>query len=297
MSNKLGTVILVVCCTYVPAQAQQPLGGNTTPPAFQLSSAHMEAVNRHRRIVHHHDAGANTHFLKDIGPERIDEVVQYLVSPLDAEANQIDSVWYDWTTGNQANYPSTVLPLLNHGPYPGWLKSGVDIVGLVQEAAQQRGREVFFSYRVNGGDHAFGWRLLPMKKDHPQWTHDPYRGLGYKTPHIFWNFAFQGVRDYKVKIIRELAENYDFDGISIDFARGPNSFPIGTQWEHRDHLTQFMRQVRQMMLEVERQRGRPILLAARVPESIVGCHFDGIDIESWTRENLLDILALGGRIH
>ena len=263
--------------------------------SIDLSHEHMEAVNYPRRIVYHHDTGSNTHFLKDIEPERIETVIRYLVSPLDAPGNQIDSVWYDWTTGNQALYPSRVLPQLEHGPYPGWMKAGLDIVGLLQEAARERGREVFFSYRINGGDHAFGWRLVPMKKEHPEWTHDPFGSLGYKTPHIFWNFAFPEVRDYKVKIIRELAENYDFDGISIDWARGPTSFPKGTQWENREHLTVFMRQVRRMMLAVEHQRGRPLLLAARVPENVLGCHFDGIDIEAWCREKLVDILALGGR--
>ena len=265
------------------------------PRAVELSRDHMVSVNRQRRIVYHHDAGSNTHFLKDISPDRIETVVNYLVSPLDAPGNQIDSVWYDWSEGNQAFYPSEILPQLERGPYPGWLKAGLDIIRLAQDAARERGREVFFSYRVNGGDHDIGWRLVPLKKKHPEWTHDAYAGLGYRIPHIFWNFAFAEVRDYKVKIIRELAENYDFDGISIDFARSPNLFPVGTQWENRDHLTSFMRQVRQMLLQVEQQRGRPLLLAARVPENILGCHFDGIDVEAWTREKLVDILALGGR--
>ena len=263
--------------------------------AVELSAEHVQAANRPRRIVFHHDAGSNTHWLKGIGPERIETVVDYLVSPLDAVDNQIDSVWYDWTTGNQAIYPSKVVPVLEKGPYPAWLKAGLDIVGLVQEAARERGRETFFSYRVNGGDHEFGWRLVAMKKEHPEWTHNALAGLGYKTPHIHWNFAVPEVRDYKVKIVRELAEMYNFDGISIDFARGPHSFPVGTQWENRDHLTAFMRQVREMMFEVERERGRPLLLAARVPENIVGCHFDGIDAERWAREKLVDILVLGGR--
>jgi hypothetical protein len=292
--NQLAVIALLLSCVLSSiGQCRQSVAAEWK--TVELSSDHMATVNRQRRIVYHHDASANTHLLKDVGPERIETVVKYLVSPLDAKGYQIDSVWYDWSEGNQAFYPSDVLPALEGGPYPDWLKAGLDIIRLVQEAAQQRGREVFFSYRVNGGDHDMGWRLVPLKKEHPAWTHDAYAGLGYKIPNIFWNFAFAEVRDYKVKIIRELAENYDFDGISIDFARNPNLFPVGTQWENRDHLTAFMRQVGQMMLEVEQQRGRPLLLAARVPENILGCHFDGIDIEAWTSETLLDILALGDR--
>ncbi|MFM8224193.1 MAG: hypothetical protein ACKOJF_35275, partial [Planctomycetaceae bacterium] len=47
--------------------------------------------------------------------------------------------------------------------------------------------------------------------------------------------------------------------------------------------------------EIEKQRGRPFLLAARVPENLMGCHFDGLDVETWARENLVDILVLGCR--
>lgn len=261
-----------------------------------MSREHVEAVNRTRRIIFHHDAGANTHFpLQNVGPERIHDVVQLLVSPLDAPGNQIDSVWYDWCEGNHAVWRSEILPPLAWGAYPGWWEAGHDIVDLVLNAARQRGREVFFTYRINGGDHDFGLRIPPIKLEHPEWTHDAYAGLGYDKKHIFWNFAFKEVRDYKLAVLRELAENYDFDGISVDWCSGAVCFPPGEQWLHRNQLTDFMRRVRRMMLDVEKQRGRPLLLAVRVPENIMGCQFDGIDIRAWIREQLVDIIVLGIR--
>ena len=95
--------------------------------------------------------------------------------------------------------------------------------------------------------------------------------------------------------LREVAEDYDFDGIEIDFARGCPVLPGGRQWESREALTDFMRSVRSMLLEVEEKRGRPFLLAARVPENLEGCHFDGIDVETWARERLVDIFVLGSK--
>ena len=50
-----------------------------------------------------------------------------------------------------------------------------------------------------------------------------------------------------------------------------------------------------MLLEVARKRGRPFLLAARIPENLEGCHFDGIDVETWAQEELLDIFVMGCR--
>ena len=60
-------------------------------------------------------------------------------------------------------------------------------------------------------------------------------------------------------------------------------------------MTDFIRAMRRMLLEVEGKRGRPMLLAARVPETLAGCHFDGLDVQTWTGERLLDIFVLGCR--
>ena len=56
-----------------------------------------------------------------------------------------------------------------------------------------------------------------------------------------------------------------------------------------------MRTLRRTLQQVAKQRGRPLLIGARVPETVVGCHFDGIDIELWMRERLVDVLTLGCR--
>ena len=50
-----------------------------------------------------------------------------------------------------------------------------------------------------------------------------------------------------------------------------------------------------MLLRVGERRGRPFLLAARVPENLVGCRMDGLDVETWAREELVDIFTLGCR--
>lgn len=115
------------------------------------------------------------------------------------------------------------------------------------------------------------------------------------TSRPFFNFAAQGVRDYKLKVLREIAENYDFDGIEIDFARNSPIFQPGYQWENRHKLTNFMRSVRTVFLEVAKNRGRPLLFGVRVPENLVGCHFDGLDVETWARDQIVDIFAIGCR--
>ena len=60
-------------------------------------------------------------------------------------------------------------------------------------------------------------------------------------------------------------------------------------------LTDFIRSVRALTQEVARKRARPFLLGVRVPENLEGCHFDGLDVETWAREQLIDIIAPGVR--
>ena len=260
---------------------------------IELSKEHIQAVNRQRRIIFQDDVMCSgmPFTTERVGPDQLDEAVAYYMARLDFGPNQIDSVWYEWGEGNIAAWHSKILP---PPPvyFPQWWKAGIDPVRILLEESRKRSREVFFSYRINGSDNEYfqekgTFTVPPEKSAHPDWL--------IQTWHPLWNFAVQEVRDYKVSILREVAENYEFDGISIDFSRIPILFPAGEQWLKRDLLTEFMRVLRLTLLEVEQKRGRPLLLAARIPENLIGCHFDGLDVETWTRENLVDIFVPGCR--
>ena len=109
------------------------------------------------------------------------------------------------------------------------------------------------------------------------------------------NYAVPGVRDYIAEIVREVAWRFDHDGINLDFARVDVLLPPGHQWELREHLNDLMRTVRAVLLERARVRGRPYLLSVQIPPDVLSCHYTGIDIETWVREGLVDILILGCR--
>ena len=258
-----------------------------------ISSEHIEAINRQRRIIFQDDVLANDVFRTDeVGTERLAKIIDFYMSRLDEQPNQIDSIWFEWGEGNTAVWPSEVIPCTEN-VFPRWWEAGIDPVEVLLTEAKKRGREVFFSYRINGSDNDDLFdpprpfdQPIPLKAEHPDW-------LIYKW-HPYWNFSFQGVRDLKLNVVREVAEIYDFDGIQIDFARIPVLFPE-EQWLHRDILTDFMRDIRTTLLDIGQKRGRPLLLAARVPEDLMGCHFDGMDVEAWTRNFLIDILVIGTR--
>ena len=258
-----------------------------------LADRHAAAAARQRRIIFQDDILANAAFrCGEVGTSRLDRLIDFYMSRLEAP-NQIDSVWHEWGEGNTAVWPSEVLPRTEN-VFPGWREAGIDPVKALLDETRKRRREVFFSYRINGSDNDDLFdpphRLegpIPLKARHPDW-------LIHKW-HVYWDFRCEGVRDLKLAVLREVASMYDYDGISVDFARVPVLFPEGEQWKHRDLLTGFMRQVRSALQEIAGRRGRPYLLAARIPEDIPGCRFDGIDVETWVSEGVVDILVIGTR--
>ena len=261
---------------------------------FRLSPEHLAAVNRKRRIVVNHQVDGLLCAVEQ--GLTVEQIMAYEFAFADTLGSHIDAQW--WSLDNtfllegrplidqtSPSVPSYVSPervkVFQH-----WLDDGINIAEVYIKETKKRDLECFYSYRLNE-DPSTEHRELAEAC--PDWL------ITGEWVQPLWNFAVPGVRDYKVAICRELVDAYNFDGLEIDFARGPIQTAPGRQWEQREHITEFLRRVRQETLEVEQKRGRPVLLAARIPDNLIGCHFDGIDVEMWVREHLVDFLVLGVR--
>jgi hypothetical protein len=259
-----------------------------------LDSNHLSVAQRSRRIVVNLDTGWGLPGVEGLEPkEFVDAYMEYLTG---IDGSQVDSIWWCWGEMNYAPYPSKILPA--NLQYQKWLQQGKDPLPIVIESSKKKGIEAFYSFRINdsglGGAGTVlpseGWIKWSMIEKNPHWGQpSPF----WPSPFHHYNFAVPEVREYKLAIIREVVENYDFDGIEIDWRCGYGCLPFYHKWENREHLTEFMCSIREMLQERARKRGRPFLLAVRVPENIEGCHYDGIHVERWVEENLVDILVLG----
>jgi hypothetical protein len=133
-------------------------------------------------------------------------------------------------------------------------------------------------------------------------------------------YAFDDFREERLAIIRETAL-LGADGICLDFVRQPpmlryhpaltepykektgkNPKDINVEMEpdsfldwckyRADVLTDFMRSVKKLLLELELQTGRRIPLLARITDDgLTANMIAGIDIETWCREKIIDILV------
>ncbi len=289
---------------FLTSSAGALVASTATPRLFadespiELPAAHRRATaQRKRRIVIQHDVhwvmlnyGKMHPEGAPFGPFRA-AVFSYVDEP----GSQIDAIWWD-IGGNAtgAAHPSQVTPSEPPPLVQRWLNEGLDWIEALVRETHRRKLECFWNHRLSEVDllPAGGHAKQPdaVKQQHPDWVL-PVTWW----PHGMWNLASPGLREHKLAVLREIATRYDLDGLQIDFARHIPCLPMGRQWELRDHVTQFMRSVRRMLLEVARQRGRPFLLAARVPQTLNGCHADGFDVKAWAGQHLVDVLTLGSR--
>ena len=108
------------------------------------------------------------------------------------------------------------------------------------------------------------------------------------------NYAVPDVREYMLKIIFELVEEFEIDGIELDFMRHPAFFRVEEAFAQRHLITEMVRLVRAKLDTVGSIRHSHIDLAVRVPPTLTDSRRIGLDAEEWVREGLVDILIAGG---
>ncbi|MFP6761999.1 MAG: hypothetical protein VB858_00225, partial [Planctomycetaceae bacterium] len=168
---------------------------------------------------------------------------------------------------------------------------------IVVREARKRDLDVFYSFRINDIHDSFLPDEMPtFKVEHPDWMigeRQYGKVTSFKTA---LNFAIPEVRELKFRVIEELFQKYDFDGLEIDFLRSSPYFLPGSESRHAHLLTALLQRVRTHLDRRGRQRGRPIRLAVRVNESLRSCRMDGYDVPAWIRDGLVDIVTLGSGV-
>lgn len=135
----------------------------------------------------------------------------------------------------------------------------------------------------------------------PDWKPDwkrGYHGLDNKQgiDALTWgmfDFAHKEVRDHKLAIIEEFITRWDNDGVSLDFDRDPRFFKQEGKPENAALITDMIRRIRRTLDRVAAKRGRPQYLHVRVIPEIDVCYARGLDVRTWVKEGLVDVIAPG----
>jgi hypothetical protein len=277
----------------------------------ELRTQRQQAANRTRRVIFNNDGNEPVYLCRDTTPE---ELLSHRTIPL--LGSHVDSIFYcTWSSGfglfthdtKVGKVFATKDAMFAKNMAPALIAAGTDPLRVMTDFGRKHGIEIFWSFRVNdthdGSTAEYGpimFAANQLKRDHPEWL---IGSPAQKPKFGAWSavdFGRAEVRDLAFKYVEEVCRNYPVDGVELDFFRHPVLFKRPAQSgtvcndEERGVLSDLIRRIRRMSEQEGVKRGRPILVAVRVPDSTEYSRAIGIDIETWLAEGLVDLMIVGG---
>ncbi len=162
-------------------------------------------------------------------------------------------------------------------------EGGHDTIQVILDRSRQQGMQFLAGLRMNdrhgnAGESQFG-------RAHPDWLiKDP------KFPALDYRQA--GVRQAVLDVAREMLERYDVDGIELDWMRHCHVFNPSEAEQSAPILTAFVADMRKLLDEAARKRGRDrLLLGVRVAQTADECRVLGYDVRAWAQQGIVDYMC------
>ncbi len=276
-----------------------------------LRAVRQQAAERPRRVIFNNDGNEPVYLCKTTAPE---ELLSYRTAPL--AGTHVDAIFYcTWSSGfglfthdtRVGQVFATREGLFARNLAPQMIAAGTDPLRVMVDFGRKHRIEIFWSFRLNdthdGSTADYGpimFRANRLKQEHPEWL----IGTPQQKPKFgAWSavdFTRVEIRDLAFRFAEEVCQRYDVDGIEIDFFRHPVFFKRAAQTgtecndEERGLMTELIARVRRMTEAEGLRRGRPILVAVRVPDSVAYARAIGLDLPRWLGDGLVDLLIPGG---
>ena len=178
---------------------------------------------------------------------------------------------------------------------------GRELMQVYIDGCRRHGIAAIASMRMNDAhtsDEAREWQVRSRhKKSRPDLligSPTPTRAGGADRWNFCWQWDYEQeeVRERFLGVVDETLERYDFDGIELDWMRGPPYFRPGRLLDNLDTLTEFMRRAHAIVRRHSEQKGKAILLLTRVPPCLAEARGIGIDAPTWIREPVADLFVM-----
>lgn len=182
-----------------------------------------------------------------------------------------------------------------HDSYLDLVEAGVDWLAETAAACRRRGVSPWISVRMNDmhGRNPYCYMNGPLHKDPAM----KLRGTSYNPeapPDAGWqglSYEHQEVRDYTMGLIRDAVENYDYEGLMLDWMRWPLCCEPNPTQATIDMITEWHAEVRRVTEQQTEKTGRPYHLGIKSPGNLDLMRSIGIDIRAMAREGLLDFVS------
>lgn len=278
----------------------------------ELRAQRAELAQRERRIIVNNDGNDAVYECAEATPEAL-----LAARTTGLAGTQVDTIVYcTWCSGfglcthrSEVAEPFvTTEGAYEHNITAALFDQGTDPLQIVVDFCRANGIEVFWSMRMNDihdGAMRRGAQANPelfpaFKRAHPDWL---LGAPGEALPAIpgpeFWSavdYSRPEVRERAFRLIEDVCRRYEVDGVELDFFRHLAYFPgharAGRATDAECALmTDLLRRIRAMTEGVGLARGRPLLLAIRVPDHPGYAQQLGLDWAAWLDEGLIDILV------
>lgn len=278
-----------------------------------MKQARRQAAERERRIIWNNDCD-------DIG--WFDTPEQFLAGRFQQVADtQVDTIFDCTGVTTLFTHQTHVAEMFGQFLPPGvtsprvvkWSdniralgEAGYDTLELGLKFCRENDIEYLWTLRMNDiHDSWMDEEFSRWKREHPEYMfgerpdYDEYPSADFRKWWSALDFEIPEVRDYIFRILEEVCQRYDVDGIELDWMRHPKFFRSTTDGNPAtpaqvEMMNDLVRRIRTMTERVAEQRGRPLLVATRVTLSVEHSLGLGLDLESWLEEDLVDIVTVGG---
>ncbi|MDA0834184.1 MAG: hypothetical protein O3A29_12960 [Planctomycetota bacterium] len=176
----------------------------------------------------------------------------------------------------------------------GLRREQTDVLSLAVEFMHGEGKEVLAEIRMNDTHHTRLDRDIPLCSmfaiENPQFVIEQ---PDERTNETALDYTHPEVRAHRLAIMSEIVENYDVDGLELNFVRWAKHFPRDQGREMAPMMTEFLGRIRTMLDETAGKKGRErMTLGVRVPESIAACWLAGVDVEMWIKNGWIDYVVI-----
>jgi hypothetical protein len=307
----LGCILIVLSAASCEKLSKEEPTGESKPikDLTEYRAIRANYLNRPRPIIHNFD-GTDVYLYPSNRVFSIQNFLDYRIGGL--IGSSVSTISYCTITSSFGQFTHNTkvgefLTLTHQRPgtknvTPEFVKLGTDPLEVVTKFARENNFEIFWSNRIND-THDVAHRVdkpyerySKLKQAHPEYL---FGYIGERLPHGRWSavdFSHKEIRDLCVQYYTEVCENYDIDGIELDFFRHLYLFKEVARGEVASAaqlamLTDMLSQIREMTERVGMKKGKPILILVRIPDSIDFCKGVGIDLEEWMQKGLIDIVV------
>ena len=172
------------------------------------------------------------------------------------------------------------------------LQQGTDLLQVYLDRLHDKGIKVLAEIRMSDThhkDHLWEIEGCPIFSiEHPHYAIRRHDGI----KEVALDYSHAEVREHRLAIMRELAQERDVDGLELNFMRWAKHFERDRGHEKAPIMTDFVGAIRGMLDDAARMRGvGRLVLGARVASTIDENLLLGCDVIAWIKRGYLDYVV------